>query len=140
MDTSENNFAVCSHCGERRVGDCEESFRRAAVLLTSVEGTDFSGEIFVLRARQTSSSAIVVWFVAFVFSTRIFAATTDNPLQVMEYMIGGDVKSLLTVCGCFEESMAVAYAAEVILALEYLHNHKIVHRYCENRDKFTPGS
>ncbi len=48
--------------------------------------------------------------------------------QVMEYMIGGDVKSLLAVCGYFEEAMAVMYAAEVILALEYLHSHRIIHR------------
>ena len=47
----------------------------------------------------------------------------------MEYMIGGDVKSLLSVCGCFEEQMAIMYTAEVILALEYLHNHHIIHRF-----------
>ncbi|XP_050347820.1 serine/threonine-protein kinase greatwall isoform X2 [Nymphalis io] len=47
---------------------------------------------------------------------------------VMEYMVGGDMKSLLGVYGFLEEAMAVFYVAEVILALEYLHKHNIVHR------------
>ncbi|XP_050464840.1 serine/threonine-protein kinase greatwall [Cataglyphis hispanica] len=47
---------------------------------------------------------------------------------VMEYMVGGDLKSLIGVCGFLEESMAAFYTAEVCLALEYLHSHGIVHR------------
>ena len=47
----------------------------------------------------------------------------------MEYLIGGDVKSLLAICGYFDEEMAVMYTAEVTLALEYLHQHGIVHRF-----------
>lgn len=47
---------------------------------------------------------------------------------VMEYMVGGDLKSLLGNCGYMEESMATFYTAEVCLALEYLHSHGIVHR------------
>jgi len=46
----------------------------------------------------------------------------------MEYLIGGDVKSLLTVYGYFDEDMAVMYTAEVTLALDYLHRHSIIHR------------
>lgn len=46
----------------------------------------------------------------------------------MEYMVGGDLKSLLGVYGFLEESMAVFYVAEVTLALDYLHRHNIVHR------------
>uniref|UniRef100_H2ZCQ7 Serine/threonine-protein kinase greatwall n=1 Tax=Ciona savignyi TaxID=51511 RepID=H2ZCQ7_CIOSA len=55
----------------------------------------------------------------------------ETPLDIyliMEYIIGGDVKSLLAVLGYFDQSMAVLYAAEVTLALEYLHKHGIVHR------------
>lgn len=47
---------------------------------------------------------------------------------VMEYMVGGDLKSLLTMYGFFDESSARFYAAEVCLALQYLHEHGIVHR------------
>lgn len=47
---------------------------------------------------------------------------------VMEYMIGGDLKSLLSVYGYFDESAAKFYCAEIALALQYLHMHGIVHR------------
>jgi serine/threonine-protein kinase greatwall len=47
---------------------------------------------------------------------------------VMEYMIGGDLKSLLLQYGYFDENTAKFYAAEVCLALQYLHNHGIIHR------------
>lgn len=47
---------------------------------------------------------------------------------VMEYMIGGDLKSLLAMYGFFEESAAKFYISEICLALEYLHSHGIVHR------------
>lgn len=46
----------------------------------------------------------------------------------MEYMVGGDLKSLIGYFGYMEESMARFYTAEVCLALEYLHSHGIVHR------------
>lgn len=39
----------------------------------------------------------------------------------MEYMIGGDLKSLLSEMGYFDEQMATFYTTEVALALEYLH-------------------
>lgn len=39
----------------------------------------------------------------------------------MEYMVGGDVKSLLSVMGFFPEDVATFYIAEVALALLYLH-------------------
>ncbi|XP_067614670.1 serine/threonine-protein kinase greatwall-like isoform X2 [Eurosta solidaginis] len=47
---------------------------------------------------------------------------------VMDYMVGGDLKSLLTMYGYFDESVARFYVAEVALALQYLHEHGIVHR------------
>jgi serine/threonine-protein kinase greatwall len=54
--------------------------------------------------------------------------STDNIFLVMEYLIGGDLKSLLGVYGFFEESMAKFYVAEIALALSYLHRHSIIHR------------
>ncbi|KAI9581146.1 serine/threonine-protein kinase greatwall isoform X1 [Glossina fuscipes] len=47
---------------------------------------------------------------------------------VMEYMVGGDLKSLLAMYGYFDEPAARFYVAEVTLALQYLHEHGIVHR------------
>lgn len=45
----------------------------------------------------------------------------NQTFQVMEYLIGGDLKSLLSEMGYFDEGMAIFYTAEVALALEYLH-------------------
>ena len=50
-------------------------------------------------------------------------------LQVMEYMIGGDLKSLLAVYGYFDEPMAVFYTMQVALALNYLHQREVIHRF-----------
>ena len=47
---------------------------------------------------------------------------------VMEYMVGGDLSSLLQVAGYFDDEMTMMYLAEMVLALEYLHQHGIVHR------------
>lgn len=54
--------------------------------------------------------------------------TTSSIYLVMEYMVGGDLKSLLSVYGFFDENMATFYVAEVCLALQYLHKHGIIHR------------
>jgi serine/threonine protein kinase len=54
--------------------------------------------------------------------------TASSVYLVMDYMVGGDLKSLLSVYGFFDESMATFYVAEVCLALQYLHSHSIIHR------------
>ncbi|XP_058153762.1 serine/threonine-protein kinase greatwall isoform X2 [Dasypus novemcinctus] len=54
--------------------------------------------------------------------------SANNVYLVMEYLIGGDVKSLLHIYGYFDEEMAVKYISEVVLALDYLHRHGIIHR------------
>jgi serine/threonine protein kinase len=46
----------------------------------------------------------------------------------MEYLIGGDLASLLRALHYFDVQMARRYAAEIVLALEYLHSIGIVHR------------
>lgn len=43
-------------------------------------------------------------------------------------MVGGDLKSLLAMYGFFDETAAKFYCAEIKLALQYLHEHGIVHR------------
>ncbi|ELK27199.1 PREDICTED: serine/threonine-protein kinase greatwall isoform X1 [Myotis davidii] len=54
--------------------------------------------------------------------------SASNVYLLMEYLIGGDVKSLLHIYGYFDEKMAVKYISEVALALDYLHRHGIIHR------------
>ncbi|KAI7828217.1 kinase-like domain-containing protein [Gamsiella multidivaricata] len=55
-------------------------------------------------------------------------ASKDYLYLVMEYVIGGDLSSLLAVFESFEEDMAKMYIAECVLALEYLHSNGITHR------------
>ncbi|XP_075408664.1 serine/threonine-protein kinase greatwall isoform X2 [Tenrec ecaudatus] len=54
--------------------------------------------------------------------------SANNVYLIMEYLIGGDAKSLLHIYGYFDEEMAVKYISEIALALEYLHRHGIIHR------------
>ncbi|XP_068437903.1 serine/threonine-protein kinase greatwall [Clinocottus analis] len=54
--------------------------------------------------------------------------TATKIYLVMEYLIGGDVKSLLHIFGYFDQDMSVKYISEVALALDYLHHHGIIHR------------
>ncbi|MCO5614447.1 hypothetical protein L7F22_068729 [Adiantum nelumboides] len=46
----------------------------------------------------------------------------------MEYLIGGDLYSLLRNVGCLDETVSQIYIAELVLALEYLHSLGVVHR------------
>ena len=47
---------------------------------------------------------------------------------VMDYMSGGDLKGQLDKVQVFSEKRAQFYTAEITLALQYLHQHGIVHR------------
>ncbi len=59
----------------------------------------------------------------------IFSFTYETFLCiVMEYMIGGDLSSLLKTSEYFDENTARFYSAEILLALEYLHKLGIIHR------------
>ena len=46
----------------------------------------------------------------------------------MEYLIGGDLKSLITVAGYLDERHSALYLAEMAIAVKYLHKHGIIHR------------
>ena len=41
---------------------------------------------------------------------------------VMEYLYGGDFAQILDDCGRFSEKIAKFYLAEIVLAIEHLHN------------------
>ncbi|KAM1026602.1 hypothetical protein ACFX2I_039445 [Malus domestica] len=64
------------------------------------------------------------------FVVRFFYSFTcrENLYLVMEYLNGGDLYSLLRNLGCLDEEVARIYIAEVVLALEYLHSLRVVHR------------
>ena len=52
----------------------------------------------------------------------------DQVYLVMEYLVGGDLKSLLEVFGCFTDYMIAFYSAEIGLALNFLNKRQIIHR------------
>ncbi|CAK9291087.1 unnamed protein product [Gordionus sp. m RMFG-2023] len=47
---------------------------------------------------------------------------------IMDFMIGGDLKSFLLSMGYFSEILASFYIAEIALALDYIHKMGIIHR------------
>ncbi|VDM30190.1 unnamed protein product, partial [Hydatigera taeniaeformis] len=47
---------------------------------------------------------------------------------IMEYLIGGDLKSLIMMAGYLDERHASLYMAEMVIAVKYLHEHGIIHR------------
>ncbi|KAK2942245.1 putative serine/threonine protein kinase [Blattamonas nauphoetae] len=53
--------------------------------------------------------------------------TQRNFYLVMDFQPGGDLFSFLTAMGYFDESVAVQYITEIIIAVEFLHSNNIVH-------------
>ncbi|TID29254.1 hypothetical protein CANINC_002050 [Pichia inconspicua] len=64
------------------------------------------------------------------FLIRMWGTFQDskNLFMVMDYIEGGELFSLLRKSQRFPNPVAKFYAAEVILALEYLHSHNIIYR------------
>nr|CDS28889.1 serine/threonine-protein kinase greatwall [Hymenolepis microstoma] len=58
-----------------------------------------------------------------------YSLQTDQYIYlVMEYLIGGDLKSLILLCGYLSELHAALYMAEMSIAVKYLHGNGIIHR------------
>jgi serine/threonine protein kinase len=53
----------------------------------------------------------------------------DDTLNILlEFVPGGSISSLLEKFGPFPESVVRTYTRQLLLGLEYLHNHAIMHR------------
>jgi serine/threonine protein kinase len=70
--------------------------------------------------RRLASPFVVTFFYSFV--------GMNNLYMVMEYVPGGDLFSLLQNCGSLRENDARIYAAQIVAALRFLREHKVVHR------------
>ena len=77
---------------------------------------------------RAERNALAITKSPFVVGLLYCLQTVNNVFLVMEYMIGGDLKSLLSMYGYLEEDHAVFYFAECVLALKYLHKRGIIHR------------
>ncbi|EWM19901.1 serine threonine protein kinase 15 [Nannochloropsis gaditana] len=64
------------------------------------------------------------------FVVRLFFSfhTLHHLFLVMEYVPGSDCAAMLRVYGCLPEAVARHYLAETVLAIEFLHQHGIIHR------------
>jgi serine/threonine-protein kinase greatwall len=64
------------------------------------------------------------------FIVRLFYSlqSKEHIYLVMEYMIGGDLMSLLCVKQVLDVHEARFYVAEIAVALDYLHRRAIIHR------------
>ncbi|GFT76124.1 hypothetical protein TNCV_3954201 [Trichonephila clavipes] len=82
----------------------------------------------MMKQVLTERNALALSRSPFVVQLFYSMQSKNDIFLVMEYMIGGDVKSLLHIYGFFDEYMAVFYTLEAAHALEYLHQHNIVHR------------
>lgn len=64
----------------------------------------------------------------FIVPLRFAFQTKDKLFLIMDYINGGELFTHIRQQGCILESQAKIYIAEIILALEYLHNNHIIHR------------
>lgn len=54
---------------------------------------------------------------------------SENLFMVLDLMLGGDLRFHLERLGHFSELQTRFFVANLILALDYIHKHNIVHRY-----------
>jgi serine/threonine kinase 32 len=59
----------------------------------------------------------------------LYAQDDENMFMVIDLMLGGDLRFHLDRMGPMSEDLVRFYMAETAFALQYLHQHNIVHRY-----------
>ena len=82
------------------------------------------------QVEHTNDERRMLKLVEYPFLIRMWGTFQDarNIFMVMDYIEGGELFSLLRKSQRFPNPVAKFYAAEVILALEYLHAHNIIYR------------
>lgn len=82
------------------------------------------------QVEHTNDERRMLKLVEHPFLIRMWGTFQDskNLFMVMDYIEGGELFSLLRKLQRFPNPVAKFYAAEVVLALEYLHSHDIIYR------------
>ncbi|KAI9593253.1 kinase-like domain-containing protein [Syncephalis fuscata] len=90
-------------------------------------------KVEVVRLKQVehiNSEKDILSCVRHPFIVNLFATFQDstNLYMLMEYVIGGELFSHLRRAGRFTNEMTKFYAAEIVLAIEYLHSQDTIYR------------
>ncbi|ODQ77293.1 hypothetical protein BABINDRAFT_163565 [Babjeviella inositovora NRRL Y-12698] len=82
------------------------------------------------QVEHTNDERKMLKLVDLAFVIRMWGTFQDckTVFMIMDYIEGGELFSLLRKSSKFPNPVAKFYAAEVCLALEYLHNHNIIYR------------
>ena len=81
-----------------------------------------------IETLQTESKVLAMTKNPFLVKSYYSFQSKKNFYIVMEYLNGGDLSSLLNAFGSFPLEMTKTYVAQIVLALEYLHQLGVVHR------------
>jgi hypothetical protein len=73
----------------------------------------------------------------FIVGLNMAFQTADKLFFVLDYCSGGELFFHLGKVGRFTEDRAKFYAAQIILALEYVHSLGIIYRYVDNKKEFS---
>eukprot|EP00768_Dysnectes_brevis_P007921 gnl/Dysnectes_brevis/690_a761_2746.p1 GENE.gnl/Dysnectes_brevis/690_a761_2746~~gnl/Dysnectes_brevis/690_a761_2746.p1 ORF type:complete len:516 (+),score=139.23 gnl/Dysnectes_brevis/690_a761_2746:1111-2658(+) len=104
--------------------------RKGTQQLYALKELKKSSIIELQEVSHTISERIILGELHHPFIVKLHAAfqTPDRLWFVLDYVSGGELFFHLKRNGCFSESQARLYTAEIILALEHLHSKQIVYR------------
>jgi len=124
-----SDLKIIEHLGEGRFGNIVLAKKG------STGGQSSSEEVFALKYCPNKlvsniEKEVLLRAVGHPFLVQLltFFPTKESLCYVMEYVEGGTIRSLLSRLKRFNEDMVRFYAAEIILALNFLHKCDIVHR------------
>jgi serine/threonine protein kinase len=91
-------------------------------------------KVEVIRLKQVehiNSERIILAQVKFPFIVNLLCTFEDiqHIYMLLEYVVGGELFSHLRRAGRFGNEMTRFYAAEITLAIEFLHSKNIIYRY-----------
>ncbi|CAB3399354.1 unnamed protein product [Caenorhabditis bovis] len=122
---------------ERMVTIGKGTFGRVELARDKISGAHYALKVLnmhnVVEMRQTEhvhNEKRVLMKLKHPFIVKLYASEKDanNLYMIMEFVPGGELFSYLRATRSFSNSMARFYAAEVVSALEYIHNLGIVYR------------
>ncbi|KAJ3193446.1 hypothetical protein HDU82_002808 [Entophlyctis luteolus] len=117
-------FQICRVYGESENGQlllCEQKTTKQAFSVKIWKKSNkptLDMELKILRAIRHS----------FIIKLHAIFETSSQSFLVLDYVDGGELYQQVSNFGKFTEDRARFYAAEILLALEFLHGHRIVYR------------